>query len=353
MMPRPIIESKTYIRALERTLSSINLSALSGKTLLISGATGMIGSCLIDMLMLWNQHSDSPCKVMCCGRNEKNAFARFSCWWDSSNFSFLAHDVSQEITGFSEEFNYIIHAASNADPVKMAQSPVDTLLSNVCGTNNLISYGRAHGVKRFMYVSSGEMYGQPNETYDDFVENYCGPVDHSNPRACYPVGKRAGEVLCQSYIAQYGLDAVIVRPCHIFGPTMTCSDSRAVSEFLRNAAAGENILLKSSGIVERSHCYVLDAVKAMLSVLLYGKNGEAYNIADRKYQMQIRQFAQCAANAGGVSLLFEKPSDLELRGYSKVGRAVLSAGKLLTLGWQPDDSIDAIEETVKVLKDIA
>lgn len=348
-----ITESKSYFRALERTLAGMDLSPLSGKTLLVSGATGMLGSCMVDLLMLWNLQADEPCHVVTASRSEKSAFARFSCWLDSTYFSFVALDVSKKLTNLPEKLEYIVHAASNADPVKMAQFPVDTLLSNVCGTDNLIRYGMTHGMKRFLYVSSGEMYGQPNENYDDLVEDYCGPVDHSKPRACYPVGKRASEVLCQAYIDQYGIEAVIVRPCHIFGPTMTRSDSRATSEFLRSAAEGKDIILKSAGTVERSQCYVLDAVKAMLFVLLNGKNGEAYNIADNRYQMQICQFALRAAEAGNVSLRFEKPSDLEARGYSKISRAVLSAEKLRTLGWQPDDSIDAIKETVKILKETA
>ena len=209
-------------------------------------------------------------------------------------------------------------------------------------------------MQRFLFVSSGEMYGQPNANLDDFVEEYCGYVDHTSSRACYPTGKRAAEVLCQSYISQYNIDAVIVRPCHIFGPTMTRRDSRAVSEFLWNAVDGKDIVLKSAGLVERSHCYVVDAAKAILQVLIAGECGKAYNIADRQYEMTIRDFAKKAAHAGGCKVVFENPSDIEVQGYSKVSRAVLDSSRLEALGWKPEhDQLSAIEKTVAILRERA
>src|SRR5699024_8541963 len=120
--------------------------------------------------------------------------------------------------------------------------PVDTLLGNVTGTDHFLEYARTHGTKRFLYVSSGEMYGQPDASderlKDGFYESYCGSVDYSDPRSCYPSGKRAAETLCQSYISQYDMEAVIVRPCHCYGPTQTESDTRAVSQFIRMGIAG-------------------------------------------------------------------------------------------------------------------
>jgi nucleoside-diphosphate-sugar epimerase len=226
-------------------------------------------------------------------------------------------------------------------------------MANVLGTDRLLKAGMERGMTRFLYVSSGEMYGQPDEAQSDFLEDYCGPIDHSSPRACYPAGKRSAEVLCQCYGAQYGADCVIVRPCHIFGPTMTGGDSRAVSEFLRNAAAGKNIGMKSAGLVERSHCYVVDAANAIFRVLLHGESGGAYNIADPACKMTIRDFAFACAEAGGTQVVFENPSDLELKGYAKISRQVLSADKLQSLDWTGQkQGSDAIRETVAILREI-
>lgn len=337
-----IIENKRYISSLTCALSKVDLSPLRGKRILISGASGMLGSCIVDMLRIYGQ-----CWVVAMGRDASAAEARFG---PADNlYSFLQQDVtnSLEITG---NVDFVIHAASNADPVRMAKDPVGTLSANVQGTKNLMEWGLSHGMKRFLFVSSGEVYGQPNAAMDDFTEDYCGPLDLSSSRSCYPEGKRAAEVLCQSCISQFGADAVIVRPCHLFGPTMTRRDSRAVSEFLWSGVDSQDIVMKSKGLLERSHCYIVDAAQALLTVMLKGECGGAYNIADRRYQMRICDLARQAAQAGGCQVIYRPPGALEQAGYSKVSRAVLDASKLETLGWYPQVK-DGIRETVDILRE--
>lgn len=344
-----LLNSRQYRSSLERVCAEMDLDFLCGKTLAVTGASGMLGSCLTDLLGVWNENQAAPCRIAAISRDPEAAKGRFKQFWTKSWFSFHAQDVCAPLDGLPETVDYIIHAASNADPVNMARYPVDTLMANVLGTRNLLDYGRAHGMERFLFVSSGEVYGQPNGDMDDFTEDYCGVLDLSNPRSCYPEGKRAAEVLCQSYISQYAVDAVIVRPCHLFGPTMTRKDSRAVSEFLRSAAAGRDIVMKSDGLLERSHCYVVDAAAALLLVLRDGNCGEAYNIADERYQMRVREFAQRAADAGGCQVVFEDPNTLERAGYSKAARMVLNARKTKLLGWRIE-STDSIGETVNSLR---
>lgn len=344
-----LMENERYLRS----VNCVCCDGFAGKTLVITGGTGMIGSCLVDALAVFNRKSTNPCQIVVTGRRLEAAQKRFGYCWDEPWFTFLKQDVCDEAVNWPDHVDYVIHAASNADPVNFAKAPVDTLMANVLGTDRLFRAGMERGMKRFLYVSSGEMYGQPDEAQSDFVEGYCGPIDHSNPRACYPAGKRSAEVLCQCYRAQYGADCVIVRPCHTFGPTMTGGDSRAVSEFLRNAAAGKNIGMKSAGLVERSHCYVVDAADAIFRVLLQGESGGAYNIADPACKMTIRDFAFACAEAGGTQVVFENPSDLELKGYSRISRQVLSAEKLQSLGWRgQEQGSNAIYETVAILRDL-
>jgi len=346
-----LLESKTYCASIEAVSSDIGLEQLRNKTVLIAGASGMLGSCLVDMLGLWDQSQPAPCRIVAVSRDREQAEERFHSFWKKDWFVFQAQDVCAPMKDLPGKVDYIIHAASNADPIRMASAPAETLLSNVIGTQNLFDHGISHGMERFLFVSSGEVYGQPDEAQDDFREGYCGPLDLSSLRSCYPEGKRAAEVLCQSYISQYGTDAVIVRPCHLFGPTMRRGDSRAASEFLRSAADGWDIVMKSDGQLERSHCCVMDAAGAVLTVLLNGKRGEAYNIADRRYQMRIRDFARRAAEAGGCWMRYEAPSNLEQAGYSRTSRAVLDPSRLEALGWRPRTN-EAIKETVDILREI-
>ena len=336
-------ENKRYAACLERARSGLDLSPLRGKRVLVAGAAGMLGSCVVDLLRGYGQ-----CEVIAMGRSVSKAGERFGPADDT--YSFYQQDVAEPVSEALGSVDYIIHAASNADPVRMAEDPVGTLTANVQGTKNLLDYGLSHGMRRFLFVSSGEVYGQPNANMDDFTEDYCGPLDLSSPRSCYPEGKRAAEVLCQSYISQLGADAVIVRPCHLFGPTMTRGDSRAVSEFLRSAAESQDIVMKSAGLMERSQCYVTDAAQALLTVLLNGERGRAYNIADRRYQMRICDFARRAAQAGGCQVIFQTPNKLEQAGYSRVSRAVLDASRLESLGWRPQAE-DGIQETVEILRE--
>ena len=348
-----LTENEAYLDSLERSVRRCDLRFLEGKAVLISGASGMLGSCFADLLMQWNRGQAAPCRVVAVGRSGEKLRARFAAYLGSGVFEAVSQDVSLPLQGFPGKADYIVHAASAADPVSMGKAPVEIMLANILGTKNLLDYGISHGMRRFLYVSSGEVYGQPDAVMSDFTEDYMGPLDLSSPRSCYPEGKRAGEVLCQSYISQHGADAVIVRPCHLFGPTQTATDSRAASVFMRSAAEGKDIVLKSPGQLRRSQCYVIDAAKGLLAALRGGACGGAYNIADRQYQMTVRQLATEAARAGGCRVVFETPTDAEVTTYSRARHMVLDAAKLRGLGWRAERrERSAIRETVEILREI-
>ena len=317
---------------------------ISGANILVTGATGLIGGCLVETLMA-NPKRDY--QVYASGRNEKRARARFREFTDDTAFHFIKYDVMQPLKN-DVCFDYIIHAASNANPKYYATQPVEVMKANFDGVSYLMDYGLHHGMKRFLYVSSGEVYGEGDGRV--FTEDYSGYVDCTKPRSCYPSSKRAAETLCVAYAAEYGADVVIARPCHIYGPHFTEQDNRVYAQFIRNVLRGEDIVMKSTGEQFRSWCYVVDCVSALLHILLKGTNGEAYNIADAKSNISIRELAETIATIGGRKVVMDIPDADEKNGFNPVTKSVFSTEKLEELSWKPRSHISrGLKNTIVAL----
>lgn len=300
---------------------------LSGCNILVTGATGLIGSYLVDVLMT-NPKKDY--QVYALGRNEERVQIRFFQFKDDSSFHILFGDVTLPLP-CDVPFHFIIHAASNGSPNFFANNPVEVMKSNLYGVSNLIEYGLCHDMKRFLFVSTGEVYGV-NET-KVLDENSYGYVDILDTRSCYPSSKRAAETLVMSYASEYGADVVVARPCHTYGPHFTESDNRVYAQFIRNVLKGEDIVMKSSGTQYRSWCYVEDCVSALLYILMKGKSGEAYNVADKNSVVTIRELAEMIADIAGRKVVIKLPSDNEKREFSPIKRAVFDTSKIESLGW--------------------
>lgn len=306
---------------------------LRNKNILITGASGLICSSFIDLLMRYNEQG-THISIYAMSRNEKYAHKRFEAYWGNPLFSFICHNVIEPFS-LDIPFDYMVHGASNASPKRYATDPVGTMKSNLGGGSNLLELAKEKKA-RLLYISSGEVYGEGDGS--DFTEDYSGYVDCLNPRACYPSSKRASETLCVSYKEQYGVDVVIARPCHIYGSDIE-RDDLAFAQFLRKAKAGEDILLKSDGSQVRSYCHVDDCASALLYILLRGINGKAYNIANRDSVLSIKELAELIAQTVGVKIMYDIPSNSESKGYSKVQRAVLDSSLLESLGWRPQISL--------------
>lgn len=320
---------------------------LRGKTVLIAGATGMIGSCFIDVLF----EKDLGVKVIALGRNIARAQRRFNEFWDSPNFSFIQTDINDNIPDIGN-VDFMVHAASNTHPVLYSTDPIGTITTNVMGTYNLLNYAKTHNARRFIFLSSVEIYGENRGDTDRFGEAYCGYIDCNTLRAGYPESKRLGEALCQAFIHQKGLDIVIARLARVYGPTMLKSDSKALSQFIKKGVLGEDIVLKSAGNQLYSYVYVIDAVAALLTILLEGKTGEAYNIADKASDRTLRDVAETIARLVGHNVVFEQPDPVEAAGYSKATKAVLDSSKLQNLGWKARYDLDAgLERTISILRE--
>ncbi len=315
--------------------STINLpwDNLYGCNILITGATGLIGSCLVDVLMM---HPNKNYQVYASGRNKTRALQLFTKYLDDEAFHFFVYDVSQPLD-CNINFQYIVHAASNASPNFFVSKPVEIIKSNIYGVINLMNYGLKHDLKRFLYVSSGEVYGEGDGRI--FTEDYSGYVDSTKPRSCYPSSKRTAETLCAAYSAEYGVDTVIARPTHVYGPHFTESDNRVYAQFIRNVINGEDIVLKSTGSQYRSWCYVVDCVSALLHILLKGEKGQAYNIADNSSNISIKELAETIARISNKKVVMELPSEIEKKGFNVVTKSVFSTKKLENLGWMIEGSL--------------
>lgn len=323
---------------------------LQNSSILVSGASGMIGSCLIDVLMQKNKIG-LDCKIYALGRNAKKAKERFAYCDGSEYFEFIPHDINKPIERDLGRVDYVLHLASNTHPAAYSGDPIGTITANIIGTNELLNYAVGHQTERFLFASSVEIYGENRGDVDKFDEGYLGYIDCNTLRAGYPESKRCGEALCQAYKKQYGFDVVIPRISRVYGPTMLLSDTKASSQFILKAAAGEDIILKSAGEQYYSYTYVTDAVSGLLTVLLKGENGEAYNIADEKSDIRLKDFAGLCAQAAGTKVIFDLPDAAEAAGYSTATVARLSSEKLKALGWRARTDIESgIEKTIEMVK---
>ncbi len=323
---------------------AISWKRLEGKTLLVTGASGLIGGAVVDLV----SGNCPSCRIIAGGRNLQRLKARFpkAEYWTKDLSDVRAEDIPH--------FDYAVHAAGGANPALYSSKPVEVITTAVHSLEALLRASchfeplschfeplschfepveKSHSLPRLLFVSSDEVYGQCSQPL--ITEKDSGYVDCTTPRSCYPSAKRLCESLCASFISEYGADVVTVRPSHIYGPYFTDQDNRVYAQFIRNAINGEDIVMKSPGTQMRSWCYSVDCAAAIVTALLEGETGEAYNIADNGAEFSIRQLADMISEVSGCKVRMECPAQEESRGYNPVTRSVLSTSKLEALGWKP------------------
>lgn len=341
---------EAYWEDVERVVQHIpNLETLHNSTILITGGTGMICSAVADILLFLNKKCNAEIRIILAGRSKERINKRFLGFAEGKDYVFKPYDATVH-TDLQVHADYLIHGASNANPVIYAKEPVETMLANIVGINSLLDLAVRMNSHRLLYISSSEVYGNKRE-FRSYVEDDYGYVDILNQRASYPSSKRAAETLCIAYGWEYNLDTVIVRPGHIYGPTIIDSDSRASAQFTRNAAAGENIVLKSAGNQLRSYCYVLDCASAILTVLINGETGNAYNISNPYSIVTISDIAKALAKAANTEVVYEEMSELEKQGANMMTNSSLDSKKLEALGWSAAFSLEeGSRKTVEILR---
>lgn len=349
-----VYENKEYMEDVSY-IADLNLpwEKLERKSILISGATGLVGSCFVDVIIKRNEKGMN-CKVYALGRNELRARDRFGYCFDSKFFEFVPYDISTPLVRDDiGTVDYVLHLASNTHPLQYSTDPIGTITTNIFGTYNMLEFAKKHHAIRCAFTSSNEIYGENRGDVEMFDEHYCGYIDSNTMRAGYPESKRCSEALCQAYIKQKDMDIVIPRLTRSYGPTMLISDTKAISQFIKKGISGEDIVLKSTGTQYYSYTYVADAVAGLLTVFLKGECGEAYNIADIKSDIMLKDLAAIIAGMAGKQVVFELPDEVEAAGYSKATKARLDGSKLQELGWKAKYDIRAgIERTIKILKEL-
>ncbi len=333
MRMRVIREDMDQIRA-----SLPTAEKLRGKSVYITGATGMIASYIVYFLLYLNETAGIPVEIYAGARKREKAQDRFGAYMERPYFHFIRGDVSDEIE-VERRFDYIIHAASLASPQYYGKMPVNVILPNVVGTWRLLEHARRYGCDGVVFFSSGSVYGEMDQVRAVGEDMY-GRMDFLAPGNCYGESKRLGEALCLAYFRQYDIPTKAVRIFHTYGPTMDIhNDARVFSEFMRCLVEGRDIVMKSDGTSSRAFLYLSDAVSGILTILLEGAPGGCYNMGN---PWEYRTVAELAHMVAGLSedkkiqVRMEKRTlGIDYQPSPESRKAVMDVSRLERLGWKP------------------
>lgn len=340
-------------RVLEDDLKTIiaeNLSweKLKNKTVMITGASGMVGSYMLYVLLMLNDEKHYGIKVDAVMRNVNKLPEEVR---NREDVNVVVADVTKDIPDVGD-IDYIIHAASPASPLIMQNQPVETIAANTIGTFKTLELAKEKNAEGYLFISSREIYGQPDEGQEFFYENTYGFVDQLNPRSCYSEGKKAAETMCVCFHEEYGLNTKIARLAHTYGPGMSIYDGRVQADFLKNVYHNEDIVLKSEGTAVRTYTYITDAIAGMYRILLDSED-IVYNIGNEAGKVSIRDLAEILVSIypeRGLKLVFDIPEG-GTKGTAPYTLGILSSEKLRKLGWNPKYSVkDGFKRTLEYLE---
>lgn len=314
---------------------------LTDRSVLVTGAYGMLASYVVAFLCFMNENHDSNITIYATGRNEDKMRARFGTAMDKAYFHALYCDVSDSNLQIPQ-VDFIIHAASGASPNLYSKCPVNVAEANAIGTYNLLKAATDMDLKGFLFFSSGDIYGKI-EGKKAITESDCGATDPLTLHSCYSESKRMAETWCSVFNYQYKVPTKIVRIGHTYGPTMDVeNDPRVFASFMKCIIEGRDIEMLSSGRAKRPFCYLADAVVAFFIVLLKGTSGEAYNVCNTDEFTSIADLAEILCNLRQDKQLKVIRKSRDNDGY--VENADNEANcpletKLKELGWEHDIGI--------------
>lgn len=312
--------------------SSLPWKELNGKTVLVTGVNGMLACYLTYTLLYLVEEKGLDISIVALTRSLEKTKSLYAPFMENVHFKVLAQDVSSPIS-YDGKIDYILHFAGNASPTFINNDPVGIVKANLLGTFNIMELARCSQTKRVLFASTREVYGAVDAQL--LTEKSFGALDPLDNRSCYPESKRAAETILHSYYSQFGIDSVIARIAHSYGPGMKiANDGRVMADFIGNAVRNEDIVLNSSGEAVRAFLYLSDAIVALFTILFRGKAGNAYNVSNEKEPLPIYQVAQMICEVfpeKGIQVVFSgaKPK----AGYCDYPRVGLDNTKLLSLGF--------------------
>lgn len=310
----------------------VDWNKLENATVLITGASGLIGSALTNALMYVSQKKKLGIKVIACVRSVERAKKRI---FFEGDITYIESSI-EELKEVSTDITYIIHAANPTSSRFFVQNPVETIETAVLGTRNVLNIAKDKGCKGFVFLSSMEVYGHPIRG-SSVVEKEVGSFDPTVIRNCYPLSKLLCESMVAAYASEHMVPGMVARLTQTFGPGVDYQDSRIFAEFARCVIEDKDIVLHSDGKTERCYVYLAEAVTAILTILLEGTAGETYTVANSDTYCSIREMAEIVAHevsGDKISVRFEM--DGIDRGYADTLYMKLNTEKLNKLGWVPD-----------------
>ncbi len=335
-------ENKIFKEDLKYITSAcfIDWQKFDNKTVFVTGATGLIGYTLVSALLYRNLKYKSNIKIIALVRNITKAKEKFAEQLKQNlNLKFVVGDV-ENLPPINEEIDFIIHGANPTASNYFVENPVETIKTAVWGTNNILNLAKEKNIAGLVYLSSMEVYGAPHT--DDLIDESQGTtIDTMSVRSCYPEAKRLCEALCASYAEEYKVPTKVVRLAQTFGPGIDKNDNRVFAEFLRCAIKKQDIVLQTEGTSKRCYLYTADAVTAILTVLLNGKAGEAYNAANKNTYCSIMEMAELVAHelTNDEIKVVIKVDENSKRKFPPTHKLNLDVSKLEGLGWRATRSL--------------
>lgn len=345
-----------YNNIIQEDLSNIvsnikNLERLKNKTILITGATGMIASYFMYTLMYLNDKYNFNIKILPLVRNSNKLEEMTECSKRNDIYP-IVQDVCDNIN-ISEKIDYIAHMASSANPTNIVNNPVGIISANVLGTLNVLSLAKDKK-SEILFTSTREIYGKMPENVYDIKETDMGSLNPTELRSCYPESKRMAENLIVSYCHQHGVDYDIARIAHSYGPGMIINnDGRIMSDLIGNVVNGENIVLKSKGDALRAFCYITDCVTGLFTIMLSNNKNEVYNLSNETEEISIRDLAYLLSNISNLKSKVVFDIQENNNQYVNFKRVKLNNEKLYELGWHPNVKLnDGLKKTIDYFENI-